>query len=115
MVAPIAPAPTIASVNIPAFHHVMLFRLRPGVTLNRVREAREQLQQLVETLPGVLFFDVTDNLSDHNGGFTMALFSAFEDRRAFDIFSRHPEWRRVHDDLLAPILEERMVAQGGAG
>lgn len=94
------------------FHHCSLFRLRPGVTLHRVRDAREELQQLVETLPGVLHFAVTDNLADRNAGFTLALFAVFEDRRAFDIFRRHPEWHRVHDELLSPVIEEQIVAEG---
>ncbi|MBK8979251.1 MAG: Dabb family protein [Planctomycetes bacterium] len=97
-----------------AFHHVVLFRLRAGVTLDRVRAARSALQDLVETLPGVLHFAVTDNLSDRNGGYTLALFSAFEDRRAFEIFQRHPEWQRVHDELLTPVVEHSVVAQGSA-
>jgi heme-degrading monooxygenase HmoA len=95
-----------------AFHHVVLFRLRAGVTLERVRTARQELQSLVETLPGVLHFAVTDNLSDRNGGFTLALFSAFEDRSAFEIFRRHPEWQRVHTELLSEVVEDSVVAQG---
>lgn len=94
------------------FHHVVLFRLKPGVTLDRVRDAREALAQLIETLPGVLHFAVTDNLSAHNGGYTLALFSAFEDRRAYEIFSRHAEYQRVWQRLLAPVVEHRIVAEG---
>ena len=97
------------------FHHVELFRLREGVTLERVRAARESLAALVETLPGVMHFAVTDNLSDRNEGFTLTLFSAFEDRRAYDIFSRHPEFERVWRELLEPVIAERIVAQGQDG
>ncbi len=96
----------------PIFHHVVLFRLKSGVTLERVREAREELARLVETLPGVLHFAVTDNLSGSNNGFTMALFSTFEDRQAYDIFIRHPEYRRVWDQLMAQVVDEQVIAQG---
>ncbi len=95
-----------------AYHHVNLFRLRAGVTLDRVRLAKDQLQELVETLPGVLHFAVTDNLADRNQGFTLALFSAFEDRRAYDIFRRHPEWQRVWEELLEPVVADRIEATG---
>jgi len=95
-----------------AFHHVTLFRLRPGVPLEQVRAARESLAALVETLPGVLHFTVTDNLANLNGGFTMALFSTFENRQAFEICNRHPEFRRVWGELLEPVVEESMVAEG---
>ncbi|MHC5065494.1 MAG: Dabb family protein [Planctomycetota bacterium] len=95
-----------------AFHHVVLFRLRPGVTLDQVRAARESLSGLIETLPGVLHFVVTDNLAKRNGGFTMALFSSFENRQAFEIFNRHPEFQRVWGELLDPVVEESMVAEG---
>ncbi len=97
------------------FHHVVLFRLREGVTLERVRAAREALAELVETLPGVLEFAVADNLSDRNGGYTLALFSSFEDRSAYEIFSRHPEYDRVWRELLEPVVAERLVAQGKDG
>jgi len=95
-----------------AFHHVELFRLRPGVPISDVRAAREALGNLVETLPGVLSFAVTDNLAERNAGFTMALFSAFADRRAYDIFTRHPEYQRVREQLLEPVVADRIVAQG---
>ena len=90
----------------------MLFRLRPGITIDRVRHAREALAGLVETLPGVLHFTVTDNLAERNGGFTMALFSAFDTRAAFDVCMRHPEYRRVWQDALQPIIDEHLIATG---
>lgn len=94
------------------FHHVVLFRLRPGVTLERVRRAREQLSQLAETLPGVLHFAVTHNVANDHGGYTLALFSAFESERAYEIFRRHADHQRVINDDLAPVVEAQVVAQG---
>jgi hypothetical protein len=96
----------------PRFHHVVLYRLRPGVTLDRVRAAREALAALVETLPGVVHFVVTDNLAVESGGYTLALISSFEGRAAYEIFARHGEVRRVEDELLAEVVEHRIVAQG---
>jgi quinol monooxygenase YgiN len=96
----------------PAFHHVVLFRLRPGVTLERVRAAREALAELSETLPGVLDFVVTDNLAEPNGGYTLALFSTFADRAAFEIYRRHPERCRVFEQVLAPVIAGQLVAEG---
>lgn len=97
------------------FHHVTLFRLKPGVTLDRVRQAREQLASLVETLPGVMHFTVTDNLAEGNQGFTLALFSLFESRGAFEIFQRHPGYQQVLAELLNPVVEQRLVAEGPGG
>jgi hypothetical protein len=96
----------------PMFHHVVLFRLRPGVTLDRVRRAREHLSRLAETLPGVLHFSVTHNVASESSGYTLALFSAFENERAYEIFCRHPEHQRVDAEDLAPVVESRVVAQG---
>ncbi len=94
------------------FHHVVMFRLQPGITLDRVREAREALSVLVETLPGVLHFTVTDNLSEQNQGYTMALFAVFENQRAYNIYRRHPEYERVYNGLLPDIVEDRLIAEG---
>ena len=93
-------------------HHAVLYRLKPGVTLDRVRAAREALAGLAERLPGVLHFAVTDNLSAENGGYTLALFAAFETREAWEIFGRHPEVLPVMAELLDPIVEKRVVALG---
>ncbi|HLU40738.1 MAG TPA: Dabb family protein [Planctomycetota bacterium] len=94
------------------FHHVVLFRLRPGITLERVRRARERLGRLAETLPGVLHFSVTHNVAAENGGYTLALFSAFESEQAYEIFIRHPDHQRVLADDLDSVVEGRLVAQG---
>jgi heme-degrading monooxygenase HmoA len=94
------------------FHCVILYRLKPGVSLERVRGAREALQALVETMPGVAHLTVTHNLAADRQGFNLALFSAFEDRNACDIFLRHPEYQRVWEEELQPVVEQHVMAQG---
>jgi hypothetical protein len=90
----------------------MLYALRPGVALGQVRTARESLQSLVETLPGVEHFVVTHNVASDSHGFNLVLFAAFTDRTACDIFLRHPEFARVHQEELAPVVERKIVAVG---
>ena len=94
------------------FHYVSLYRLKPGVTLDRVRAARDELAALVETLPGVLHFTVTDNLSDRNRGYTLALFSLFESREACEIFQRHPSYQGVWQSQLHPVIQAQIIAEG---
>ena len=94
------------------FHCSILFRLKPGIPLDRVRGAREALQALVETLPGVEHFSVTHNLAQDSRGFKLALFSTFENQSAFEIFQRHPEYQRVWNEELMPVLDEHVTAQG---
>lgn len=94
------------------FHCVILYRLRAGIPLERVRDARMALQALVETLPGVEHFTVTHNLAEDSGGFNLALFSTFESRNACDIFLRHPEYVRVWEQELRQVVENRIIAQG---
>lgn len=94
------------------FHCVILFRLKPGIPLDRVRGARESLQALVETMPGVAHLSVTHNLAGDRQGYNLALFSAFENRNACEIFLRHPEYQRVWTEDLAPVIEHHLMAQG---
>ena len=42
----------------------------------------------------------------------LALFSAFENRTACEIFLRHPEYLRVWNDDLGPVVERHLMAQG---
>ncbi|MAD33054.1 MAG: hypothetical protein CMJ88_04785 [Planctomycetes bacterium] len=96
----------------PMFHCTILFALKPGISLTTVRTAREALQALIETMPGVDHLTVTHNVADDRNGFNLALFSGFEDRAACDIFLRHPEYQRILNEVLAPLVDERVVAMG---
>lgn len=82
------------------------------MTLDRVRVAREELSQLVETLPGVVSFAVIDNTVSENQGYTLALLSQFESEQACRICMRHPEFVRVMKDRIEPVIEHRIVAEG---
>jgi heme-degrading monooxygenase HmoA len=94
------------------FHCTILFALKSGISLDRVRSAREALQSLIETMPGVDHLSVTHNVSDDSHGYNLALFSGFETKEAFEIFFRHPEYQRVMREELEPMIDEKLVAQG---
>ena len=94
------------------FHCVILFRLKPGIPLDQVRDARSSLQALVETLPGVDHFTVTHNLAPATNGYNLSLFSTFENHNACDIFLRHPEYQRVWTEELEPLVESHLAAHG---
>jgi len=94
------------------FHCTILFALKPGISLVTVRTAREALQALIETMPGVDHLTVTHNVADDRQGYNLALFSGFESKEACDIFLRHPEYLRVLEEELAPLVENRVVAMG---
>ena len=94
------------------FHCTILFALKPGIELSRVRTAREALQALIETMPGVDHLTVTHNVAADAQGFNLALFSGFESKEACEIFFRHPEYQRVMHEELRPLVEQRVVAQG---
>lgn len=97
------------------FHCTILFALKPGIALDRVRAAREALQALIETMPGVDHLTVTHNVADDRQGYNLALFSGFESKDACDIFFRHPEYRRVMQEELGPLIEQKVIAQGDGG
>ena len=94
------------------FHCTILFSLKPGIALDRVRAAREALQALIETMPGVDHLTVVHNVATDSQGYNLALFSGFESRTACDIFFRHPEYQRVWQQELDPLVDQRVVAQG---
>lgn len=94
------------------FHCTILFALKPGISLVRVRAAREALQELIETMPGVDHLTVAHNVSPDRQGYNLALFSGFESKEACDIFLRHPEYRRVLDEELGPLVDSSVAAMG---
>lgn len=97
------------------FHCTILFALKPGSALDRVRRARESLQRLIENLPGIDHLVVVHNLAADRQGYNLALFSAFESRTACEIFFRHPEYQRVWQEELSPLVERHITAQGEGG
>lgn len=96
------------------YHCTILFSLKPGISLDRVREARASLQALIETMPGVDHLTVTHNVAADRQGYNLALFSAFESQTACEIFFRHPEYQRVWREELVPLVERHITAQGPA-
>ncbi len=94
------------------FHHVALYRLKSGVTLDRVRQARESLAALAEQMPGLLHFGVVENLVSEPRGYTLALVAVFESEKAFEIFRRHPVVEKALVRELAPVVEGSLTAQG---
>ena len=94
------------------FHCCILFALKPGIPLDRVRVARKSLQELVETMPGVEHLVVTHNFAADRGGYNLALFSVFETKTACEIFLRHPEYQRVWNEELGPVIDRHVMAQG---
>ena len=94
------------------FHCTILFALKPGISLVTVRAAREALQALIETMPGVDHLTVTHNVADDRQGYNLALFSGFESKRACEIFFRHPEYRRVLSEEIEPLVDSKLVAMG---
>ena len=94
------------------FHCTILFALKPDISLVKVRAAREALQALSETMPGVDHLTVTHNIADDRNGFNLALFSGFESKEACEIFLRHPEYQRVMREELEPMIDQKLVAQG---
>lgn len=94
------------------FHCTILFALKPGIALDRVRVARRSLQELIETMPGIDHLTVAHNVAADRQGYNLALFSGFESRTAADIFFRHPEYQRVWREELGPLVERQITAQG---
>lgn len=94
------------------FHRTILFALKPGIALDRVRIARESLQRLIETMPGVDHLTVAHNVAAERQGFNLALFSGFETKTAADIFFRHTEYQRVWREELGPLVERHLMADG---
>lgn len=93
------------------FHHVELYRIRPGVPIEGVRRAREELARLAETIPGVLHLSVGHNVADEHGGYKLALFAAFENEKACQLYLRHPDRVRARASFLDGVVDGCIVAE----
>ncbi len=91
--------------------HIVLLKLKEGVTPEQTQAVLEGLQALMGKLPGIVSVTGGDNMSpegksrDFSWGFTIR----FEDIAARDAYLPHPDHKAVSASTIRPIADDVLV------
>ena len=91
--------------------HIVLLKLKEGVTEDQTQKLLDGLNRLKETIPGML--DVSggynNNPEGKSGGFTYGFIVRFSDAAARDGYVPHPEHQKLAQELVRPIVDDVLV------
>jgi heme-degrading monooxygenase HmoA len=83
--------------------HVLLFRLKPGITEDQVEQMRAALARI--PFEGRSNFVFGRDLGLREGNMDIAVLSDFPDEETYKAWANDPEHRRVTAELVSPLVE----------
>ena len=89
--------------------HLVLFKVRAGVSEKAVQAMENALLGLKDAIPGILEITVGANFSERSQGFTHGLLVRFVDRSALDVYVPHPAHEAARNDFILPIVDDVLV------
>lgn len=90
---------------MPQIQHLVLFKIKPEVTAEKITQLFKLLAQLQHLIPGITYFAGGQYSSPEglNQGYTHGFLMTFESVDARDTYLSHPEHERVKAELLLHI------------
>jgi antibiotic biosynthesis monooxygenase (ABM) superfamily enzyme len=92
-------------------NHVVLLRLKEGVTEEQLNDCLNAIEKLKEKIPGIM--EVSgghDNSPEHkNNGFTWGFMVKFDSAENRDNYVPHPEHQKVVEKYVLPILADSLI------
>ncbi len=87
---------------MPQIQHMVLLKIKPEVTPEKITDLFNQLAELQQLIPGITYFSGGPYSSSEglNQGYTHGFLMTFESIDARDIYLPHPEHERVKAALL---------------
>jgi hypothetical protein len=93
------------------FHHVALFRWKPGTTPDQVEPIAPALRALAGTLDGLVSYTCGPSLGLTETAYDFGLVAVFESKAGWDAYMADPGHDRIRADLIAPIVAQRAGLQ----
>lgn len=88
--------------------HVVLIRLRDDVSDEATARFLEQARRVLGPIPGVTHLRVGRSIRRAESH-PCALVMEFSDREALEAYQVHPEHQRFLDEIIGPIVEDKVV------
>jgi hypothetical protein len=91
--------------------HVVLFAWVPKATDKQKQQVADELRTLPPLMAGLRAFDAGPSARIVEGNFDFAVVADFDDTRSYLAYRNHPAHRAVVDQVINPILRERVSVQ----
>lgn len=88
--------------------HVVLVRLRDDLSEEATERFLEQAREVLGAIPGVRNLRAGRDIRG-DSSHPCALVMEFADRDALEAYQVHPEHRRFLDEIIGPIVEDKLV------
>jgi hypothetical protein len=75
--------------------HIVMFAFKENTDQLSIDEAKTQIEQLIDLVPGLKHIKVGMNFADEERAMDMVLISSFESREDLDFYATHPEHLKV--------------------
>ena len=75
--------------------HLVMFRFYKETSEATKQEIKQQIEQLIDLVPGLLNMKVGLNFAQEDRAMDMVLISHFESREDLDFYATHPEHLKV--------------------
>ncbi len=91
--------------------HIVLLKLKDGVTEEQTQKMMDGLEELKKAVPGMLEVSGGYNNSpeDKSGGFTYGFIVRFKDAASRDGYVPHPEHQKLAKTLVRPLVDDVLV------
>jgi len=91
--------------------HIVLWKLKEGVTDEQIENCYRALEKLKKKIPGIVEFRRVMNNSpeEKSHGFEQGFVVIFEDEKARDNYLPHVEHQRVVKEYIRPIVDDVLV------
>jgi Stress responsive A/B Barrel Domain len=91
--------------------HVALFVWIPEATDKQKQQVADELQALPPLMTGLRAFHVGPDAGIVAGNFNFAVVADFDDAESYLAYRSHPAHRAVIDQVISPIVQERVSTQ----
>jgi len=75
--------------------HIVMFKFKEGTTEEMISEAQQQIEQLIDLVPGLQHIKTGRNFAQEERAMDLVLISSFNSREDLDFYATHPEHLKV--------------------
>ena len=91
--------------------HIALFRLKAEAPSDTSRALEDELFQLAQKIPEIERYDYGSDLGLREGNYDFGVVADFDSADAFKAYATHPDHLAFIENVLGPVLEERVSIQ----
>ena len=89
--------------------HIVMFKFKDENKDANLKEAREELNALVDLVPNLKLMEVGINFTVAERAFDLSIYSTFDTKEDLDAYAIHPEHLKVVEFIKSVTIESKVV------